>query len=217
MEPIKTLMSKSEFAKHVGRGPSAISNWIAAGKITAAALVGDGHRAEIWAEQALRDLGRTLDQPRQWRQPRPILAPRSEAVAVMAEAAIEHADDADRVAPMTARTAAAARDIDLARRARADADRAELTVEATRRRLALDEGRFVVATEAAQAWGRELARVTANTELFLFSTLARKLADAHGLDWKALAVEIRDSFRTFRASAADAAQAELEEVDDAAG
>jgi hypothetical protein len=94
----KTMMTKGAFAKHVGRGPSAVSNWIAAGKITAAALVGDGHRAEIWAERAMLDLGRTLDQQRQWRQPRPILA-RSEAIAVMEEAAI---DDVDSVAPMTA-------------------------------------------------------------------------------------------------------------------
>jgi hypothetical protein len=110
-----------------------------------------------------------------------------------------------------------AREVDLARRVRADADKAELTVEATRRRLALDEGRFMVATDAAQAWGRELARVTADVELFLFATLARKLADTHGLDWKALAVEIRDAFRKFRTGVADRAQAEMAGVDDAAG
>lgn len=201
---MKTIVTKGEFARRMKRGPSAVSNWIASGKITRAALVGEGNAARIWVEQAEADLAGSLDPSQQVIQAAPILAsqdatPRQELPLVS-----EPPD------PPPPRSSAAPertdREIDLARRARADADRAELDAEATRRKLAIDEGRYVIAEDAARAWGREMSRFISDVETFLSSTLSRDLAAAHGLDWKVLSVEIREKFRNFRADASEGAR-----------
>jgi hypothetical protein len=102
------------------------------------------------------------------------------------------------------------READLARRSKADADRAEHDAEAARRKLLVDEGKYVVAEDAARAWGRELAKLMSETETFLFSKLSRQIAEKHGLDWKAVAVEMREAFRQFRAGASEDARARRE-------
>jgi len=61
----------------------------------------------------------------------------------------------------------------MARRAKADADRAEYEAEAARRKLMVDEGRYVVAEDAARAWTRELTKLISDVETFLSTTLAR--------------------------------------------
>lgn len=167
-------MTKQEFAAHKKRKPSAISNWIADGKISAAALVGEGVRARIWVEQAERDLEIGLDPGQQSAQALP---------------------------------AASVEDEDLRRRRRADADRAEHDAEAARRRLAVDEGRYVLAHEAAREWTRALSKLISEIETFLSTTLARGLADKHGLDWKELTVDMREKFRLFRGGLSEEARA----------
>ena len=72
METEKTIVTKSEYAQMKGRVSSAVSNWLAAGRITPAALVGSGERARIWVEQADRDLARLLDPGQQDAQRNPI-------------------------------------------------------------------------------------------------------------------------------------------------
>jgi transposase len=52
------LLSKSAFAARRGVGSSTISNWIARGRLTGAALTADG---QINVEEAERQLGSTLD------------------------------------------------------------------------------------------------------------------------------------------------------------
>jgi hypothetical protein len=205
---VKTVVSKGEFAKRKQRGPSAVSNWIAAGKITAAALIGTGNAAKIWVEQAERDLAASLDPSQQVIQAAPILA---QAQAPLPDLPLVPGD-APPAAPAATRPTPPAtdRELDLARRTKADADRAELDLEAARRKMAIDEGRYVVAEDAARAWGKELARFIADTETFLSSTLARELAASHGLDWKALSVEIREKFRGFRAETSEEARARRE-------
>src|SRR5690349_10667216 len=74
MNSVKTVMSKSEFARLKRRGASAVSNWIAAGKISEAALIGKGNSAKIWVEQAEADLAASLDPSQQAIQMAPILS-----------------------------------------------------------------------------------------------------------------------------------------------
>lgn len=194
---MKTIVTKQEFAQRKGRAPSAISNWIAAGKISKAALVGDGVRARIWVEQAEADLAVSLDPAQQAAQDVPATLPTTPTAP---EASLQ---------PRLTSTD----DEDLRRRRKADADRAEHEAEQARRRLAIDEGRYILADEAARTWGRELARLMSDIETFLFSTLARKIADRHGIDWKELAVQMRESFREFRAGVSDDARKRREAIE----
>lgn len=192
---MRTIVTKAEFAARKSRLPSAISNWIASGKISRAALIGEGVRARIWVEQAERDLELGLDPAQDAAQPVPALG-------------------AAPVALQTPRAGAGqADDEDIRRRRKADADKAEHDAEGARRKLALDEGRWIDAAEAARVWGRELAKLTADTETFLFTTLAREIAQKHGLDWKALAVDIRDLFHRHRSSASEDAAKRREAVE----
>lgn len=208
---MKTVVSKGEFAKRKGRGPSAVSNWIAAGKITAAALVGSGNAAKIWVEQAERDLAASLDPSQQVIQAQPILP--GTASASLPPLPLVAEGDVPPSAPLGGRHAVQSeREADLARRAKADADRAEHDAEQARRKLAIDEGKWVSAEDAAREWGRELARFISDVETFLSSTLAKDLANAHGLDWKGLSVEIREKFRGFRAETSEAARARREQL-----
>jgi hypothetical protein len=206
---VKTVVSKGEFARLKQRGPSAVSNWIAQGKISAAALIGKGNAAKIWVEQADADLAASLDPSQQVIQAAPILPSARPAPPDLPLAS----DDAAPIAPTTARQPQPAqtdREADLARRTKADADRAELDLEMARRKMAVDEGRYVEASDAARSYGRELAKLLSETETFLFSTLAREIANAHGIDWKTLAVAMRDSYRKFRGTVSDDARARRE-------
>lgn len=57
----QTLVSKSEFAALINVSPGRVSQFIAAGQISPAAIVGSGQRAKIRVEQAKADLRLTLD------------------------------------------------------------------------------------------------------------------------------------------------------------
>lgn len=183
----KTLVTKGEYARRKKRSPAALSKWIKLGRISQAALVGEGNSAKIWVEQAEADLTASLDPSQQLMQLAPILPPEPTAAEPPQPRQISE------------------RELDLARRARADADKAEHDAEAARRKNEIEAGRWVNAEEAQRTFARELAKVIADTEMY-FQTLARELADRHGLEWKTLVVEIRDSFRRFRADASDDAR-----------
>ncbi|MBR0687332.1 hypothetical protein JQ594_15480 [Bradyrhizobium manausense] len=215
---MKTIISKGEFAKRKSRTPQCVSKWIKVGKISAAALIGQGNAAKIWVEQAEADLLASLDPSQQLNQAAPILRQAVEAPmqqpTLPPQLPIAAIAGAERpMADAPAAGFATERERDLARRARADADRAELDAESARRKLAIDEGRYVVAEDASREWGRELARFISETETFLTSTLARDLAQAHGLDWKAISVEIREAYRKFRSGASDDARARRDTIE----
>lgn len=55
------LVSKGEFASIINVSPGRVSQFIAAGQISAAAIVGSGQRAKIDVERARADLRLTLD------------------------------------------------------------------------------------------------------------------------------------------------------------
>ena len=206
---MKTVVSKGEFARLKQRGPSAVSNWIKDGKISPAALIGKGNAAKIWVEQAERDLAASLDPSQQVIQAAPILPTSAPVPDLPLDAAPIAAAPVARQAPALQTD----RELDLARRTRADADRAELDLELARRKMAVDEGRYVEAAEAARSYGRELAKLLSETETFLFSTLAREIANAHGIDWKTLAVSMRESYRKFRAGVSDDARTRREALE----
>jgi len=54
-------ISKAEFARRRHVTPARVSQWISEGKITGAAIVGEGRNAQIDEEVALGQLNRTLD------------------------------------------------------------------------------------------------------------------------------------------------------------
>lgn len=194
---MKTIVTKCEFAAMKGRKPSALSNWIADGKITAAALVGSGVRARIWVEQAERDLARSLDPSQQIAQERPI--------SLTAPAASGEAWAAPVAAPQSS-LPVQAEDEDLRRRRRADAETAEHNAEFARLRNEKEAGRWVVAAEAQKAFARKLSEFTGEVETWATQKLARELADRHGLDWRKISADVRAAWRTFRGEEADAAE-----------
>ncbi|UGY27179.1 hypothetical protein HU675_0010700 [Bradyrhizobium septentrionale] len=62
------MLTKSQFAKRMHRVPSCVTRWIEEGKITKAAMIGEGHRARIWAERAETDLAASLNASQQFSQ-----------------------------------------------------------------------------------------------------------------------------------------------------
>lgn len=196
---MKTIVTKAEFAARKQRGPSSVSNWIADGKITEAALIGIGPRARIWVEQADIDLARAFDPAQQLAQRHPILPP----AAQPALAADETGTGVPRSTP--AAQAAAEVDADIARKRRADAQRAEADAIAAERRNAIEEGRYIDAAAATRSWSTELARLVTDTDTFVTMTLARILAERHGLEWKQLSAEMRSELRRHRGEIADEA------------
>jgi hypothetical protein len=196
---VKTIVSKAKFAEMKGRVPSAVSNWIAEGKITAAALIGSGIRAQIWVEQAEADLKRTLDPAQQAAQELPANMP-GPGIAPPPDAPLS-----------PSRVLSQEDDENLRRKRKADADKAEEDARAALRRNNVEAGRWVDAAEQAREFAAQLAKLNADVETFLASSLARTVAEAHGLDWKALSIEMRDLYRNFRLSTADQAKAQREE------
>jgi len=67
------LMAKKDFAVLVmRRQPSALSNWLASGKLTAAAFKGEGRAAKVVVAEALRQLDVSLDVGQQLAQANPV-------------------------------------------------------------------------------------------------------------------------------------------------
>lgn len=196
---MRTIVSKGEFAARMKRAPSAISNWIADGRITPAAIMGTGVRAKIWVEQAERDLARNLDPGQQLSQERPIGAAPVTAVPVTPGAG-------DLVPPETGE------DEDLRRRRKADADRAEREAEMAKLRTEREHGRWVDAAEAKRAWGKELSELMTEIETFVTSTLPRAIGEQFNLEPREVAAHVIALWRERRAKVADEAAARASEA-----
>jgi hypothetical protein len=199
-------MTKGAYAAYKGRTPGTVSHWIADGKISAAAMVGEGHHARIWVEQADADLLRSLDPAQQAAQENPIgvaAVALPNGVATLPQSAAAPGAPARGLSPSVDKSAAPTDDEMLRRRRKADAEKAEHDAEAARRKLAIDEGRWVDAAEALRTWTAKLAAIISETETYLTNTLARELADEFRSDAKTLAARIRDRYREFRSRVAD--------------
>lgn len=183
---MKTIVTKAQFAEMRGVTPSAVSNYIKQGKISEAALQGTGNRAKIWAEQALSDLARTLDQSQQVSRP---------ALSPMLPASVAPSSTSD--------------DEDLRRRRAADAIKAEQEAIAATRRNETESGRWIDAQEVRKEYGQELAKLIGSTDTFVGSTLARALADRFGLEWKDVSLFCRTEYRKFRAAGSEQTKADL--------
>jgi hypothetical protein len=67
------IVNKSQFARMVNRNPSQVTRWIEEGKLSGAALDGEGRGARIVVDVAKRQLGLTLDAAQQFSQASPLL------------------------------------------------------------------------------------------------------------------------------------------------
>lgn len=145
----------------------------------------------------MSDLSATLDPSQQVSQERPFQGP----ITIPASAYVDPAEQRAVPSDPIVNPIMAEREKDQARRAKADADKAEHDAEAARRKLALDEGKYVVAEEAAASFGREMAKFIGDTELFIINHLAREIAESNNLDWKSVSAQAREAYRRFRAIA----------------
>lgn len=189
------------------RSRPCVSGWIKIGKISAAALIGDGREAKIWVERAEADLAASLDPSQQAAQASPILGSSATPTPM---------NDLERrigAAPANGGSNLSERERDLARRAKADADKAECDAEAARRKLALDQGRYVLAEEAATAWAREMSKCIGEIDLFIGKTLPQLTAERHNIDWKTLAAQMREDWRDFRMRMSDNAKLQREAIE----
>lgn len=183
-EVAKTIVTKAQYALLKKRTPSSVSNWITAGKISKAALIGEGRGARIWAERADSDLALSLDPSQQAAQNKPVEAPAADVI-----------------------------EFAIAKRFReAKAKTAEYEAEAAYRRLMVDAGRWIDAEEAAKVWARELTQVLDEFERFILNIFPRKLAEQYGLDWKDLSIRIRKLWYAYRSELADQTKSRLENL-----
>jgi hypothetical protein len=180
----KTLLTKADFARRHGRTPAAVSRWISQRKLSEAAVVGEGPRAQIWVEQAEIDLALSLDAGRQQARGKPV---------ILGMPGAKLGIDEQRVSLRA--TNVAAREYDLARRAKADADIAEQEAIAARRKNDAEHGRWIEAEVAAREWARELRKLIARIDAFVGVRLARSTADKFGIDYREVAEVINRSWR----------------------
>lgn len=189
--PEKTILRKSEFAKRKHRSAGCVTGWIKEGKISVAALIGTGTRARIWVEQAEADLAASLSPGQQISEE----FPANERPTVGGERGLL--------------AAVSELEIDRARRAKADADKAEHAAEAARRRLDLDVGRYMDATEARARMAKIAAQTVAAIELAL-PDLALALVDKFSIPQRDVLHVLREEFRHIRTRAAERLRKEAE-------
>ena len=189
------LVSKGKFAEMVGRTPAAVSQWIAGGKLSGAALVGEGRFAQVNVEVALQQLGITLDLGQQLAQSAPIL---SGATIPAPAAAPASAEPSLFSQPQQLPPAPVPVDDDQRRLLAARADREELArakdIAAAKER----DGEWMVTAEAEEAWSAQLARIVQAMESWLVTSAATRCASIAASDEaktpRAYAVALRQGF-----------------------
>lgn len=183
-------VTKGDFAGMVGRTPAAVSQWIAAGKLHGAALVGDGRRAKIAVDVALQQLGMNLDLGQQLAQSRPLIGRSTVATSV---------------------------DTDQARLLKARADREELALKVDQARAAEMAGRWMVGDDARNTWSKELASLIQSMESWLVTGAVSDVAALESKAPREIARVLRSGFRTLRQRLSDQAArgiALVETIDD---
>ncbi|WP_170284502.1 hypothetical protein [Roseospira marina] len=216
-------MTKGDFARLVGRAPSAVSNWIADGKLSGAALDGPGRSARVVVPEALRQLGMKLDVRQQMAQARPVdtgaFAPSAPIQTPTRGAARGGVGDAQE------------------RLAAAKAEREELALIRERAEAKARDGAWLPTAEARAEFAGVLHRTIRTTEVWLqveapqavlaalvpedVDALAERLGTtpstvrgvlaALGVDQRALGVVLRDGYRDHRRQTAERAGAEADE------
>lgn len=184
------VVSKGEFAAMVQRGPSAVSNWIADGKLGGPALVGEGRRQRIRVDAALQQLGLSLDTGQQMAQARPLLGrPTASAAPPAGTVPLGEVDELQL------------------RQARAKTEIAEATARKGREDADLRRGRYMLADEARAELARRLSGLLAGVETF-HRDVARKIAEQTGASENEVRAVIRGEFRVWRERRAAQAEAQ---------
>ena len=190
--------TKTKFEEMVERTPSAVSQWISAGKLNGPALIGEGRYAQINIDVALQQLGLSLDLGQQLAQARPIVGA---------------GHSTSTVGPPIN---------DQSRLLKARADREELALQTDHAKAQELLGRWMVTERAEQEWSGQLAGLVQATETWLITVAADECATAAtgGAGAREIAKLLKDGYRTLRQRIADSAAreanetAELDEYDD---
>jgi len=173
------LVTKGQLAKIAGVSPGRVSQWIAEGKVTKEAMVGEGRSAMIDLNIAGPQLDLTLDFDQ--RQAQAIAKP----TTAIATASIT--PEQQRIAAVKAETA-------------------EIELRQLRRREQEQQGVLIRASEARQVFGRELSELITAIEQQFLPEAAETVARELGIDHKAVTTILRAAFRDFRAKRSDLAK-----------
>lgn len=188
MTAAQVLMTKGDFARAIRRSPGRISQLIREGKLHGAALAGE----KINVAVAKQQLGASLDPSQQIAQASPILP------------------GLDQPAPTNAgegpRTASASEGLIAAK-----TEGARLDNELRRRKLAEQEGRYVLADQARRAQATEHALIVQFVDSWIAEAGAA-LALEFGIDERAAIIFVQNSWREARARASEERQAYAESL-----
>jgi hypothetical protein len=184
-----TIVTKREYARMKQRCPSAISNWIAAGRLTPAALIGSGMRARIWVEQADRDLARRLDPGQQDAQEHPIVADASSSLSNGSSGGLEVVDEV--------------------RQARLDQLR--LQNQKLAEDAALRAGRYILAADVTRELGRSNAMLMSMWDGWL-SELCQTLAGQFSIPFRDVLHATNKCYRDLRTRAAADLRGQAQQV-----
>ena len=176
-------VSKSAFAAIIRRSPGRITQLISESKLTPPAVTPDG---KINVGLALAQLKNVLDLSQQLglvNQP-PLL---------------DDVDDIqDAAAELETPPAGVPKSTAIARYAESKAAEKELDVEAKRRRMAAESGRWVDKAEADRQQARVMSAIFTDAEAWV-QTCGQDLADATGIDPRIATLTVRKSWHAFRA------------------
>lgn len=162
------VISKGAFAIRLGKMPSAVSNWIARGKLAGAALTADGR---ISVEEALRQLRLNVDPG----IGRPSTGDLSTAAMPAAPPAAPEMSSSEPAGQQTLAQLRLARE--------------RLSLEAQERAAAIERGELVRAAEASRAWAAELEDLVIAVEQFVIDLptklgLGREAVDTARREWR---------------------------------
>ncbi len=174
------LVMKSEYAQMRGRKPSAVSNWIADGKLEAPAITEDGQINVALADAMLAE---RLDPTQQLAQSRPLAGD------------LVDEDDADLLEEVT-KTSSTTRDAPR-RYLDAKAEEKELDVERKRRQQAAEAGKWVETAQVVAVWNRNMAAVFTDLEAWV-TQAGEELATKLETDPRLTTLALRESLRQFR-------------------
>lgn len=177
-------MTKAQFARSLSRDPAFVSRAIAAGKLSGAALVGEGPHQRIHVAEARRQLGMVLDLGQQLAQAKPIL-PAAEPVLPLATPAPAPAGDGDglhgeREEQVRLRNEKLRRDVQ------------RMEIDMKRQAGGLVE---VAAVQAALM--RQLAPLASAFDELVVA-VAKELAAQHGLPFAEVLISVKRATRTQR-------------------
>jgi hypothetical protein len=208
------ILTKSDFAARISRHPAFVTRAIEQGKLSGAALIGEGRGTRIAVAEALRQLSIKLDLGQQLAQASPII-PRSLASAAppLSAAPLFRGDDAAAAAgypPSPAAAADAGVSLDELELERADQVRLrnqKLRAEIARieRDDAVAAGDLVSAVAIKRALAAQLAPLV-NTFDELPAAIAKPIADEFGLSYPAVLIAVKTAIRHARSAFADRAE-----------